>query len=255
MLVDIVSFITNHETIVQGVLFALLAIGMAGIARSPVTLKMGDKEISVGSPKKEEKKPTDKDTTKELLCQSCKRAVFDETKRRVKLVMWHRKNLYRDQRKYAENKIGSLSQGIWDDYNDLLSKYLVDTDIRTERSYLLFKVKVIDFMEGYLMPRIESVLEENHIATKTADQWKEHKTLVLEGVYMDMGKFLEVNYSCEEVPRDVMEEFLKSRWPLISGKVLEILDQARALAQACDVNVKEVKKYSDIKIFGKDTTW
>jgi hypothetical protein len=255
MLENVLTFLLNHESFLQGVFFLLLAILVLILSRGPVTLKVGDKELTMGNQAKKEAGKGESDTTKELLCQSCKRAVFDETKRRVKLVMWHRKNLYRDQRKYAENKIGSLSQAIWDDYSELLSKYLVDVDIRTERSYLLFKVKVIDFMEGYLMPRIESVLEENHIATKTADQWKEHKSLVLEGVYMDMGKFLEANYSCEEVPRDVMEEFLKSKWPTISGKVLEILDQARALAQACDVNVKEVKKYSDIKIFGKDTTW
>ena len=248
------TFLMNHESFLQGVLFLLLAIFVLILSKGPVSLKVGDKELTMGNQtKKEEGGKGEFNNTKELICQSCKRAVFDETKRRVKLVMWHRKNLYRDQRKYAENKIGSLSQGMWDDYSELLNKYLVDTDIRTERSYLLFKFKVIDFMEGYLMPRIESVLEENHIATKTADQWKEHKSLVLEGVYMDMGKFLEANFSCEEVPRDVMEEFLKSRWPVVSGKVLEILDQARALAQACDVNVKEVKKYSDIKIFGKDS--
>ena len=98
----------------------------------------------MGNPSKKEETPSSDQSTKELLCQSCKRMVFDETKKSVKLVMWHRKNLFRDQRKYAENKLGRLTQTLCDDYSTLLGKYIQDSevDIRTERSYLLFKGKV-----------------------------------------------------------------------------------------------------------------
>jgi hypothetical protein len=245
MIAEFIS--SNLPAIRAAAVFAiLLLIAVLLLTKKQFKLKMGDKEMSVGSPEDDAKDPP-LDSKK---CQECKQKVFDATRKRVKTIARLREELLRTQMRYATNKFDFMTRTICDEYIVLLAKYITSSDLKMEKSYLLFKSKFLDFRFNIMEPRIESILLENHILEKTTDQWKEHKNQILEGVSADVGKFLEVHYSCEDVPREDLESFIKDKWPFISGKVVEILDNARYQAQDSDVLIKEVKNRTALDIFG-----
>lgn len=237
----IFKYLAEHFSVLEVVL-TLALVYLAAL------LKKYRKTTSIGS-------TPDAQEEERVICSpermtDCRLKIFEATRKRVKAVCLLREELLKAQLRYASNKLDFMVQKLTDDFILLLASRKESADYKLELPFLLYKANLLEFKHDVFYPRIEAIVVENHILDKNANQWKEHKKQALEGFAAEFGHFVDTQFLGEDIPRETFEKFQVEKWPWISTKLLEILDNARNLAVEYDIKVKQVKKKYGTQIFG-----
>lgn len=248
----IITFLIGHPIITVILFVAILVMFIALLfSKKPFTLNFGEnKSITLGSNEKNKAEP--KQYVKS--CKFCKDRIKSVTKTRVKSVIELRNETLHRQMKYFNNGLEEVKFTLQSDYKKWLSDRKPQcSDISNDWEYIMVVDKIELCLLTRVLPGIEQMMRENHLAEKTDAEFELYKNKSIVAIRTDIFRFIESNFMPGySIKREDQYKFFADRFIHISSELDRCFNQARTLAINCSNGIIEIKSKSDHAIFDQD---